>query len=162
MTTLFHATSEAGAAAILEGGFRASRHGLVWLASGRLTADMLTGEYSTQTCIAVTVPEGVKLVPNNYRHMPRSIYNPNPLWERRRKAAGATPCPFDFYALPVDIVNAWPRRLHDTPDVPLPDEARAKAAAFDAEHMPGWKRRRAAGQAMAERLAAGAFRKRGA
>lgn len=128
-TTLYHVTSEARAAAILEGGFRAPGSGLVWLSSGRLTGNMMTGEHFYEACVAVTVPPDT-IHRYAYRRMMR--YTPNPLWEPRRQAAGAAHCPYTCCTVPVDLVNTWPRRLHDEPDVPLSDEARAKAAAFDA------------------------------
>lgn len=129
-TTLFHATSAAAAAAILEGGFRVTGGGLVWLSTGRLTGAMLTGERSTSACIAVTVPP-CTIHRFDYRRL--RTYRRNELWEPRRQAAGAAHCPFKFCAVPVDVANTWPRRLHDAPDVPLSDESKALAAEFDAK-----------------------------
>lgn len=113
--SIFHATAESNAGAIVNGGFRSLRPGqLVFFAAEPVTADMLLVR-SADICVVVDVPGDVELNQFLVERLPRPVHLPNPKWAYFLMLAGAAPGPRRCFAISADIVNEWPRRLRNLP-----------------------------------------------
>jgi hypothetical protein len=110
--TVFHGTSVAAAPSILAGGFK-SRTGFVWVSAEPVTPCMSYGR-SAEACVAIDVPEGTNMLRFLPFLLPRHLL-PDNAWTVRRqrleKEGTVTPRPKWVYAVPVEIVNTWPRRM---------------------------------------------------